>query len=54
MIQILVEEMCNISLQGWKARECHLLIFKIVNAKNLKMELRNLLKYVITNQWDFS
>ena len=36
MIQILVEEMCNISLQGWKARECHLLIFKMIIAKKLK------------------
>ena len=40
MIQILVKEMCNISLQGWKARECHLLIFKIVKGKILKMELK--------------
>ena len=40
MIHILVKEMCNVSLQGWKAREYHLLIFKIVKGKILKMELK--------------
>ena len=30
----------NVSLQGWKAREYHLLIFKIVKGKILKMELK--------------
>ena len=28
--------------------------FKIVNAKNLKMELKELLKYVISIHWDYN
>ena len=39
MIQILVKEMCNISLHEWKENA-----IKIVHAKNLKMEFSKTIK----------
>ena len=41
MIQMLVKEMCNTSIQGWKSTFIN---FKIVNAKTLKMELKKTAK----------
>ena len=45
--------MCNTSLQGWKGMP--FINFKIVNAKNSKMELKKKrLKYGISIHWDFN
>ena len=52
MIQILVKEMCNISLQGWKGNAIP--NFKIVNATNSKLNLKKLLKYGISVQLNFN
>ena len=44
--------MCNISLQGWKGNTIY--EFKIVNAKNITIEFKKLLKYGTSIHWDFN
>ena len=44
--------MCNISLQDEKGMP--FMNFKIVNAKNKKMEFKKLLKYSISIHWGFN
>ena len=52
MIQILDQEMYN--LFTTMKRECHLWILTLIlNAKNLKMEVKKPLKYGISIHWDF-